>query len=240
MTSPFQKAVESAFKVFSRRNGASVTSDSLSELRTNLNKVTKDELRIDPHVLEDKIPKEHEAPVTYIRILEDKLMTIAVFVLRQGKSLPLHDHPGMFGLLKVIHGSVTIKTYTPLDPNKYPVPATLSETLADKYGRNIPVYPSWYEGDKVCTETDDCCVISPNNKNVHEIISESGTAAFLDVLSPPYNHKSMEDCRPCSYYKEISIDSKEPNIRYLVKIKSPPEYWCDEVDYYGPQLPLPS
>ena len=76
MTSPFQKAVESAFKVFSRRNGAVIASDSLGELKNNLNKVTKSELRIDPHVLEDKIPNEHEAPVTYIRILEDKVKLI--------------------------------------------------------------------------------------------------------------------------------------------------------------------
>lgn len=166
-------------------------------------------------------------------------MTIAVFVLRQGKSLPLHDHPGMFGLLKVIHGSVTIKTYTPLDPIQYPVPTSLSEALANKYGRDIPVYPSRYEGNKICSEMDECCVISPASKNIHEITSESGTAAFLDVLSPPYNHKTMDDYRPCSYFKEIGTDSKEPNIRYLVKIRSPPEYWCDEADYNGPELPLP-
>ncbi|XP_045188949.1 2-aminoethanethiol dioxygenase-like [Mercenaria mercenaria] len=240
MTVSFQKAVEAAFKVFSRRNAATVTNDSLGELRINLNKVTKSDLRLDPLVLEDRIPTEQEAPVTYIRILEHKLMTIAVFVLKQGKRLPLHDHPGMFGLLKVVHGSVAIKTYTPLDPNQYPVPASLSERLANRYGRNIPVYPSRYEGNKVFSETDECCVISPNSKNIHEIHSESGTAAFLDILSPPYNHKSAEDYRPCSYYKEIDVDSQDSNIRYLVKITDPPDYWCNEAKYCGPELPVPS
>lgn len=72
MTS-FQKAVKSAFQVFSRRNVTPVTHDSLGEIMNNLNNVTKSELRLDPILLEDKIPAEHEPPVTYIKILEDQV-----------------------------------------------------------------------------------------------------------------------------------------------------------------------
>lgn len=73
MSTSFQKAVDSAFRVFSRANVASITCDSMGELRGFLNKVTKSELRIEQRVLEDTIPTEQDPPVTYIRIMEDKV-----------------------------------------------------------------------------------------------------------------------------------------------------------------------
>ena len=163
-------------------------------------------------------------------------MTVAMFILRPGKRLPLHDHPRMHGFLKVIHGKVEIQTYTPLDPDKTPVPASLTQHLESKYNRHVPVYPMWFEGCKTLSESDECCVLTPEEKNIHEITSE-GTAAFLDILSPPYSHeRDLSDYRPCSYYRELMQDKEEPSIRYLAKINPPSEYWCDEAEYTGPVL----
>lgn len=36
-----------------------------------------------------------------MQIYEDLDVTICVFILKRGVRLPLHDHPGMCGLLKV-------------------------------------------------------------------------------------------------------------------------------------------
>lgn len=167
-------------------------------------------------------------------------MTVAVFVLRKGSRLPLHDHPGMFGLLKVIHGEVKINTYTPLNRSQYTAPTSLQDRLNSKYGKIINVYPSKYEGTKLCSETDECSVITPNSRSIHEIHAESGTAAFLDVLSPPYNHRCKrtdDEFRPCSYYMDVEEDMQDSNIHYLVKIAPPRDYWCDEAEYHGPPLP---
>ena len=166
-------------------------------------------------------------------------MTVAVFVLQKGSRLPLHDHPRMYGLLKVVHGEVKIKTYSPLDRSKYAVPNALKEALFNKCGRVINAYPSKYEGTRICSENDECSTITPDGTSIHEICAENGTAAFLDVLSPPYNHKTDADLRPCSYYSEMEPDVQDPSIRYLVKIQAPRDYWCDEAEYDGPQLPLP-
>lgn len=40
-------------------------------------------------------------PVTYMHICETEVFSMGVFLLRSGASIPLHDHPGMNGMLKV-------------------------------------------------------------------------------------------------------------------------------------------
>lgn len=40
-------------------------------------------------------------PVSYMHICETEVFSMGVFLLKSGASLPLHDHPGMNGMLKV-------------------------------------------------------------------------------------------------------------------------------------------
>ena len=80
MSTPVQNAVSAAIKLFSRQNYRSMTSDSLKEIVNNFNQVTKAELQISPAILADKIPGHDDPPVTYIRILENKVNIYFVFV----------------------------------------------------------------------------------------------------------------------------------------------------------------
>ena len=165
-----------------------------------------------------------------------------MFILRQGKRLPLHDHPGMFGFIKVVHGSLTVKTYTPLDGSQHQVPHSVNEYLDNLYGSpRLPVLTCHYEGTRRVSESDDCCVLTPEGRNIHEIVSDSGTAAFIDILSPSYDHSYSETRRPCSYLKDLDISAESNNashgdIRYLIHIRAPNDYWCDEAVYTGPEV----
>ncbi|XP_071528075.1 regucalcin-like isoform X2 [Panulirus ornatus] len=47
-----------------------------------------------------------------MQIYEDNDVTICIFILKRGVRLPLHDHPGMYGLLKVVHGCVSVQSYS--------------------------------------------------------------------------------------------------------------------------------
>ena len=169
-------------------------------------------------------------------------MTVCMFIVKQGKRLPLHDHPGMFGFVKVIHGSVKVKTYTPLDTSQHQIPHKVTEHLAKYYGPEpgLQVYPCQYHGTQQVSETDDCCVLTPAGCNIHEIVSDSGTAAFFDILSPSYDHSYTEERRPCSYFKELDVDTENTaatkDIRYLLNIRPPNDYWCDEATYSGPEV----
>lgn len=44
-------------------------------------------------------------PVTYMHICETEAFSMGVFLLKTGASIPLHDHPGMNGMLKVYSAS---------------------------------------------------------------------------------------------------------------------------------------
>jgi len=78
-------------------------------------------LRWDAHELKINLDEEPRPPlpcafrypVTYLGVFENDDVSVGVFVLRDGAKIPLHEHPYMYGGLKVIHGKVRIQSYTP-------------------------------------------------------------------------------------------------------------------------------
>jgi len=148
---------------------------------------------------------------------------------------------GMHGFIKVLHGSLKVKTYSALDQTTYQIPPTSEQDLHEKYGRRIPVVPAKLEGTVTLTEKDSSMLLTPESNNLHEITAVSGTAAFLDILSPPYCHErfSRDGYRPCTYFSEEDVAESDPSIRYIMPIPAPRDYWCDEVEYSGPPVPLP-
>ena len=51
-------------------------------------------------------------PVTYIQIHEDRDVSMGIFIVKSGCKIPLHNHPMMHGLLKVLCGTVDISVYS--------------------------------------------------------------------------------------------------------------------------------
>jgi len=71
------------------------------------------EVGLDPETKEQK----SDAPVTFLNIYEGQTFTLGIFIIRKGNSLPLHDHPGMFGVwyelyfTKLLNNLVTYSYY---------------------------------------------------------------------------------------------------------------------------------
>ena len=61
--------------------------------------------------------ESRDPPVTYIKIHEGRDVSIGIFVVRSGCKIPLHNHPNMHGLLKVLCGHVDISVYSKVKPN---------------------------------------------------------------------------------------------------------------------------
>uniref|UniRef100_A0A0N7ZBY2 2-aminoethanethiol dioxygenase n=1 Tax=Scylla olivacea TaxID=85551 RepID=A0A0N7ZBY2_SCYOL len=263
MASLIQNIARLAIHTFRRDPQLSPTSykahyDQLCDL---LARLTPSDLKIDPALLVDRgrfNPNRDGAPVTYMQIYEDLDLTICVFILKRGVRLPLHDHPGMCGLLKVVHGMVSIQSYSFIPEtnsearNGDPGVPTLPN-LQELPGHTLTRAPTFLHTQVLAatkhpiqniTASQPACQLSPGANNLHEIHSVDGPAAFLDILSPPYGTDERLGLeRDCHYYKEVrgpSTGSEEdvngqPAV-FLYRVETPSDFWCDQAEYCGPPV----
>lgn len=86
------------------------------------------------------------------------------------------------------------------------------------------------------------CVLTPSDKNLHQISCIEGPAAFLDILSPPYDVNIFGyGPRPCTYFKVVrsklcteSTDVIEEV--HLSIVESLPDFYSSSLEYIGPSL----
>ncbi|KAI0988836.1 hypothetical protein GJ496_006691 [Pomphorhynchus laevis] len=145
------------------------------------------------------------APVLWMNILSAKLLSISVFVLRPDQRIPLHDHPGMYGFLKCIHGSLTIEAFTPKETVKSDL--FICESL--------PPYNINVENNKVA-------VLDPSHGNIHQVIGASSPSAFIDVLIPPYAPIK----RKCNYF-EVTDQLPSGSVHLHTVENDLETYWTD-------------
>ncbi|XP_058508263.1 2-aminoethanethiol (cysteamine) dioxygenase b [Solea solea] len=165
-------------------------------------------------------------PVTYMHISESEHFSMGVFLLKSGASIPLHDHPGMHGVLKVLYGKVRISCFDRLEP----LPAAQVGALRRSVLRST--------GE--LTEESGPCLLSPDRDNLHQIDAVDGPSAFMDILAPPYD---PDDGRDCHYYRvmmdsEAELARKEPQEVWLMEVSQPPHFWCGAEPYPGPEVCL--
>lgn len=170
-------------------------------------------------------PYHHGAPpVTYMHICETDHFSMGVFLLKSGASIPLHDHPGMHGLLRVMYGKVRISCFDRLEQVGPPPAPAQVDSLRRSVRRSTGEY----------TEESGLCVLFPDRDNLHQIDAVDGPTAFLDILAPPYD---PDDGRDCHYYKVLTEAEKDKEV-WLVEISQPPEFWCGGEPYPGPEVRL--
>lgn len=127
MTSKIECVLKQALTTFSGSYTSKAFHDNLVKLKRSANELDARSVGLDFRLLQydtyelsslNKLSgstfiRRNQAPVTYIEVYEDKNVSIGVFVLRDGAKIPLHDHPYMYGVLKVIYGKVKVQSYTP-------------------------------------------------------------------------------------------------------------------------------
>ena len=109
-----------------------------------------------------------------IEIGEGGAAHATIFPLRRGAVLPLHDHPAMTVICKVLHGRMRVESFEWLDE-------------ASGEARSL--------GARELDETSDPVVFGPEPGTLHRITALTD-CAFLDLFAPWY-----DDARPCRYYR---------------------------------------
>ncbi|CAH1996633.1 unnamed protein product [Acanthoscelides obtectus] len=180
---------------------------NLNALSNLLEKITAEDVNLQPQFATESLwSRPGKAPVTCIDIYEDENLTMGIFILKPGGNLPLHNHPEMYGLIKVISGKVKITSYSLNTPKTLEVDR---RSFMDDHPTKLFSRKNIVTAELVSSEILDTsskpCMLEPNEKNLHEIESVDGPAAFLDILAPPYGTMIPNNGpRLCSYFAVLN------------------------------------
>ncbi|QQP54818.1 2-aminoethanethiol dioxygenase, partial [Caligus rogercresseyi] len=91
-------------------------------------------------------------------------------------------------------------------------------------------------GELTISASSDPKILYPLANNIHEVQNASShtPAAFLDILTPPYNIPDLpdsrldEDVRLCNFYDIVQTGEKSVSLRIVDK---PPEFICRTYKY---------
>ena len=221
------------------RNNQQILARNLNLLKNLVSELSIIDLGLNPELASKRaFTSPDKAPCTYISIHENPEFTmsckkfqikikyiefnnlfILVFILRDSYTMPIHDHPRMNGILKIVSGSVRIQSYTRINPGN-------SEILV----KSEPL-------QEISATDAVTSILSPEECNYHEITAIDGPAAFFDILSPPYSEYDYqnrdEHRRQCHFYSK-SVKDSENQILKLDIIPVPSHYICDSVRYNFP------
>eukprot|EP00245_Coleochaete_scutata_P007501 TRINITY_DN2292_c0_g1_i1.p1 TRINITY_DN2292_c0_g1~~TRINITY_DN2292_c0_g1_i1.p1 ORF type:complete len:277 (-),score=47.27 TRINITY_DN2292_c0_g1_i1:418-1248(-) len=127
-------------------------------------------------------------PITYLHLYECEEFSMGIFCLPTSAAIPLHNHPGMTVMSKLLYGTLHVRSYDWVDP-------------FDEQLNEDPSIPrlAMMESDQVLTAPCQTEVLYPTSGgNIHAFTAIT-PCAILDVLSPPY---CADSGRHCTYYHE--------------------------------------
>ena len=131
--------------------------------------------------------------IGYIHLYESEHVSMGIFLLPAGSRIPLHDHPGMTVVSRVLRGSLHVRSY---------------DWAAGSCGETGPRRPGGGDAVRVFdglvgsgTERETSVLFPGSNGNVHAFEAVED-CAVLDVICPPYNAAAG---RPCTYYQAVGL-----------------------------------
>ena len=147
--------------------------------------------------------QEYKGACTYLGIVENEEYAIAAFSLKPGAKIPLHDHPHMTVLSRVVRGSLHVTSF---------------DVGADGKARR---------SSSIMTSADGPAALFPCVNNVHEFRAGADGACVLDVIVPPYDEDAG---RACHYFEAVAIGD---GVFRLREVPEPADFECLGAVYQG-------
>uniref|UniRef100_A0A0C9QVR7 cysteine dioxygenase n=1 Tax=Wollemia nobilis TaxID=56998 RepID=A0A0C9QVR7_9CONI len=170
-------------------------------------------------------------PITYLHVYQCDSFSMGIFCLPPLAVLPLHNHPGMTVLSKLLYGSMHVRSYDCMDPtDSQQISAPPQSRLAKMKVDTVHTAPC--EPSILCPRTGG---------NIHSFTAVT-YCAVLDVLAPPY---SDQDGRHCSYYRDYpysrpsedgSTSDEDQSYVWLEEIERPEDFLVRGGQYLGPVI----
>lgn len=168
-------------------------------------------------------PSSTPVQVRYIHLSElNNQYSMGIFIFPPNARIPLHDHPGMCVLSRLLYGDLERLSMDVVQP--HPPTVHADKVPSRKWWGSLLPETNQTSTKQACHPRTDRLVapgttmLFPVEGNLHEFVAGPQGAAVLDVLLPPYDH----DDRDCHFYK-ITKETTD-GILHLKEI--PPEETC--------------
>lgn len=160
----------------------------------------------------------------YQPVHSDNNVTVGVFMIPANSMIPLHNHPKMEVIGRLLFGRMQIASLDLLHnhddphfiscptpsptPNPPPVPASTSRARSmaaqdREQGRGTSglMLPAVVRSDREYGPSPVSIYVKPQCGNIHQLTANSH-AAFIDIIFPPYDTKAG---RACTFYTREDI-----------------------------------
>lgn len=133
--------------------------------------------------------------IRYLHIHDEEAFSIGIFVLPPKAQLPLHDHPGMSVLSRILYGGLTVRSFDFLGD-----PSEDAQRMAEETGCKWAV-----ARNEAILTGPSTTALYPDWGNIHEFTAhDAHGCAIFDILTPPYNASLGRDC---TYYCETDASA---------------------------------
>lgn len=221
--------------------------ETMRRLATLMDQLTPASLGMQPGQLPPVLGRLPRGTIRTLSILEAAGVEVVVFCFPTDSRIPLHDHPGMTVLSKVLYGSLSVQSYdwaTPLTASELRGLDTeqarqhsLGHAQSVSSATKLPPRTAVSRGGAVLTQDTPTVVLEPDVGNLHSFHATAVTSV-LDVLMPPYNEDEGRDC----HYFGRAADGKQPGAEAsaveLRVIAPPPDLVIRRGEYVGPAVSL--
>ena len=187
--SKIQEIIQQSEQLFAKKNRPQ---HIISTIRKLLDQVNAHDLNLDKIMANlDRSCQWDSQP-----ICNTSEFSLQLFMITKGSKIPLHNHPHMWVLMRVLYGNLHIRAYNWAE--EYPLSGLARKCCDEKMNGATPTI-----------------LVEPNNNNIHEIYAVED-CAFLDLLFPPYDPVQQ---RECHYYQEKQVHVNGESLTKLEVIK---------------------
>jgi len=171
-------------------------------------------------------------PLEYLKLHDSPAFTLGVFCFPENGKIPLHDHPGMTVVSKLVYGRLRVRSFDWADANETGKEINPKTGVATFVPRKAVVVADRELGQ---TPTPPLALY-PRDANVHTFTALA-PSAMMDLLTPPY---AVGNGRDCHYFVEVDAPAERgaprPNEAWLLESECPESFVVNAGLYAGPKL----